>query len=374
MKQSNLAIALSAAALLAATAQPARASLKGGVEAFVDGDYERVVSEFKKVLKGKRKPAKAQLIMARMYLDGLGVEVNYSRAYQYLLPSADKNNAWAQYQIARLIAAGQGPMQSYRRANDYYKKAAEAGYAPAQLALGKAYLKGQGIPQIDKVGGYAWINLAVTGLSAEVRAAAAELRDQTAAGMSRTEIARAQTQALKWSEHIEIEEPEIADLMREAREMSEEQPAMATASELAKKLVDVAKASGLEGELTALEKDVEQLGQELGRELEKQMAAQQGEPGAKKPPAPQTAAAKTPPEKAEPKTAKKPASGAAAGDSAAAEESGFIASVLGAITSRISAIFNFFFGPDEPAPAKPAATAPAKAPVPAKPAVAAPAK
>jgi len=381
MNRTSLSVAAVLAALVATTAQPAEASLKGGVEAFLDGDYDLVVGEFKKVLKKKRKPEKAQLIMARMYLEGLGVPVNYSRAFQYLKPSADKKNAWAQYQIARLYAAGHGPVQSYHKANEYLLKSAKSGYAPAQLVLGKALLAGLGYAQPDRDQGYAWINLAATGLAGEARDEAIKLRDGTAAQMSAAAIARAQDQTLNWSEYIEFEIPEMVDLLRQAR-----QKASAAAKdpktkitltmggktiEIKPKTIDTGKVATTENKqpleaqvaadaAAAKKPAVKKTREQLIKETDEMMAAQRA--AAEK-------AGKIKPRKKQ-STATTPGAtpGATAGQSAGAEEQGFFAVIVSSIGHVVGAVLGAIFGADEPATGPSNGTTVTSPPPPTKPA------
>jgi hypothetical protein len=324
-QRTDIFLAATFSAVLLIAGNHTHASVSGGVNAFVEGDYGKVLLEFKKVLKKKKKPQKAQLIMARMYLDGLGVPVNYSRAYQYLLPAADKGNAWAQTELAHLIAAGRGPMQSYQRANEYYLKAAKAGFGPAQLALGRALYKGLGTAQ-NSLMAYAWLNLAATELKEPERRAAVIMRDQAAQLMSRNDIARAQDQSLKWSDEIVGEEPEIAALLRRTRVKAERMSAEA----MGKRVGDLVKAVGMEGAADDIGKEIASIGKKIGEQLDK-------------------------------KTKEKLASelkapGAAAGKSMAEGEKGFFASMM----SSVSGFFSSLFGSDEPGPAPPAT--PAKSP------------
>ena len=342
MNRTNLFVLGAVAAFCVATAQPAYASLKGGVSAFLDGDYDKVVKEFKKVMKKKRQPRKAQLIMARMYIDGLGVPVNYSRAYQYLLPAAKKNDAWAQTQLGHLYAAGDGPMQSFLTANEYYLKAAKVGYAPAQLALGNAHLNGFGSRK-DNVIGYAWINLAATGLKAKARDEAITLRDKTAKLMSASEVERAQEQSLHWSDNIEIVDSETAEMMRKAREGPPAGTYNITVSMFGEELEFKSKSESL---ATEIKKAGDKISPGIDKELKKKAAK------------PAVTATKTPAKKS---ASKKPAPGATAGKSAEAEE-GFVASIISTITGAVSSVFELFFGSDEPAKPKAPIAKPVKTP------------
>jgi len=366
MKHSFPIIAITAAALIAGTGQPAEAGLKGGVEAFLEGDYEQVVLEFKKVLKKKRQPGKAQLIMAHMYLEGLGVEINYSRAYQYLLPSAKKNNPWAQTEIAKLLFAGNGPIQSYQEANEYFLKAAMLGYSEAQMAMAHAHLQGLGAV-IDPVAGYAWLNLAASGLSGQARDDAIALREVTAAKMTQAEISRAQATSLEWSENMEIVDPEIVSMMRQARENPKGPKTKITITFLGQEFTATGKSLGIEKELKQVEDEVSKAAQTVSKKPEQKLAENKPGGALKEPVAKKT-------------EANKPASGATAGQSATAEQPGFFASFFGAIgdalaggvTGIISSIFGAIFGSDAPPPTPMPMPTPMPTPAPAPAKVTAP--
>ncbi len=349
MKHKAPIISAAAVALVVALGQPAQASLKGGVEAFMDGDYEQVVLEFKKVLKKKRQPDKAQLIMAHMYLEGLGVEINYSRAYQYLLPSAKKDNAWAQTEIAKLLFAGNGPMQSYQQANEYFLKAAMQGYLEAQLALAHAYLNGLGVAA-DNVLGYAWLNLAASGSNGPTRDDAISLRELTATEMTPGQITRAQNQSLNWFEQIKVVEPEIISMMRQSREKPTGPTTKITITFLGQKFTTTGKSLGIDAALKSTEDQLKDVLVNAARQAK-------SAPGnaAKK-----TAASKPASKMSGAKKSAQPAPGATTGQSTGADQPGFFGAIWNAIaagpTGIVSAIFNGIFGADEFAPGSAATT------------------
>ncbi len=375
MKHKAPIISAAAFALVMALGQPAQASLKGGVEAFLDGDYEQVVLEFKKVLKKKRQPDKVQLIMAHMYLEGLGVEINYSRAYQYLLPSAKKDNAWAQTEIAKLLFAGNGPMQSYQQANEYFRKAAMQGYIEAQLALAHGYLNGLGMTA-DNVLGYAWLNLAASGSNGVTRDDAISLRELTATEMTPGEITRAQNQSLEWFERIKVVEPEIISMMRQSREKPTGPTTKITITFLGQKFTTTGKSLGIDAALKSTEDQLKDVLTNAVHEAKPAPGnATKPAPGnatKTKPAAKKTAAPEPAPKVAGAKKSDQPAPSASAGQSTGADQPGFVAALFGAIwdalaggpTGIISGIFNAIFGSDESAPGPAATTEPTSTPTP----------
>jgi uncharacterized protein len=118
----------------------------------------------------------------------------YATAYQLLHPLAEKGDARAQLNIAFLFSDGLGVPQDYAEALKWCRKAAEQGYAGAQGLLGYWYERGQGVPQ-DYVQAHMWFNLAA---SHERVSGAVEERDKLASKMTPAQIAEAQKLAREW--------------------------------------------------------------------------------------------------------------------------------------------------------------------------------
>jgi TPR repeat protein len=100
---------------------PALADFHDGLQAFDAGDYETALAEWRPAAAAG--DADAQLALAGMYRQGVGVR------------------------------------QDWRRAIDYYLAAARQGHVSGQLNLGDLFVTGQGVPR-DLVRGYAWLLLA----------------------------------------------------------------------------------------------------------------------------------------------------------------------------------------------------------------------
>jgi TPR repeat protein len=203
------------------SAAPAEAKLKEAEVAFQARDFATALKELKPYFKKKRQPVKASLMMARMYLDGLGVPVNYSRAYQYLQRPAKSGNAWAATELGKLYLTGSGVMQSFDDARGWFEKAARHGYAPAQVELGHIHRKGLSLA-LNKITAYAWYNLAAASLAGEDRDAVMGYRDALGGSMTPQEIDIAQARSLDWSERIEVVEPEVFSLLDQAAILAEE--------------------------------------------------------------------------------------------------------------------------------------------------------
>jgi TPR repeat protein len=204
---------------LSATA-PVQAKLKEAEAAFQARDFATTLKELKPYLKKKKQPTRASLILARMYLEGLGVPANYSRAYQHLLRPAKKGNAWAATELGKLYLTGSGVMASNATAETWFKQAADVGYGPAQIELGHLHAKGLS-RAINKTMAYAWYNLAASSLMGDARALAMQYRDTLGASMTAEEIAIAQARSLDWADRIKVVEPEIISLIDQATMLAE---------------------------------------------------------------------------------------------------------------------------------------------------------
>jgi hypothetical protein len=160
-----------AATLMLALALPARADIYDALAAYEAADFEAARKALLPV--AKKGDARAQHLLARMYLRGAGVPRNHSQAYQWLIKAAKKGDARAQTALAALFEAGHGVPQEFSDAAKWYRRAAKQGHHKAQAALGRLYINGLGLKR-DYVSGHAWLSAAEKGLSgpdlAEVQA------------------------------------------------------------------------------------------------------------------------------------------------------------------------------------------------------------
>ena len=130
-----------------------------GLEAYDAGDYETVLEAWQPLAAGGH--LEAQVSLADLYLNGLGVAAD---------PAA---------------------------AALWYRRAAEAGDPVAQLNLGDLYARGLGVPR-DRVEAVAWLELAAR----QGKAWAAARRDEIAAQLSPAQMneARARSERYRTSE------------------------------------------------------------------------------------------------------------------------------------------------------------------------------
>ncbi|WP_051534435.1 tetratricopeptide repeat protein [Deefgea rivuli] len=84
---------------------------------------------------------------------------DFTRAFEALMPLAQKGDAASQVGIGWMYDNGKGVPQDFANALSWYRKAAEQGEASAINNLAVMYASGRGVPQ-NKVIAYALFNLA----------------------------------------------------------------------------------------------------------------------------------------------------------------------------------------------------------------------
>jgi len=87
--------------------------------------------------------AKAQVNLGFMYLNGIGVEKDTSKAVKLFSLASEKDNAKAQYFLGEAYLHGDGIEKNENKSFVLLKKSAEQGEVDAQAALGFAYSLGQ---------------------------------------------------------------------------------------------------------------------------------------------------------------------------------------------------------------------------------------
>lgn len=95
--------------------------------------------------------ADSQVLLARMYISGDGVEHDYGAALALLTPLADAGNPEALYRLAGMYARGEGVEESDEKHIEYLEAAANAGSTDAMVSLGNIYSKGRyGVAKREK--------------------------------------------------------------------------------------------------------------------------------------------------------------------------------------------------------------------------------
>ena len=135
----------------------------------------------------------AQLLLASMYYQGLGLPQDYAQAVAWFAKAAEQGNAEAQTNLGYVYDKGIGVDQDYKQAVSWYRRAAEQGYAYAQFDLGMMYFEGLGVIQ-SYVEAHKWLNLA----SSNGHPDAAASREHCEQRMTIAQIAEAQKRAGEW--------------------------------------------------------------------------------------------------------------------------------------------------------------------------------
>jgi len=116
-------------------------------------DYSRAAKWYLLAVHENSTGAKVRL--AALYIDGRGVERDYSEA-RSLCADAAKESAPAQYCLGYIYQHGLGMTPDPREAVVWYRKAGERGHPGAMLALGNMYWKGSGV-DTDLIEAYIWL-------------------------------------------------------------------------------------------------------------------------------------------------------------------------------------------------------------------------
>jgi hypothetical protein len=125
--------------------------------------------------------ASAFVALGTYFLDGIPntyVKPDAARAgemYHYAASYFGDSNA--QYNLARLYLDGNGVEQDVRQAARWFNLAAEKGHHPAQALLGHLLVTGQGIPR-QRAQGLMWLTLAREGADPSKEAWIAELHEK----------------------------------------------------------------------------------------------------------------------------------------------------------------------------------------------------
>ncbi len=89
----------------------------------------------------------SQFVVAQNYRDGLWVERDVDEAIKWFRRAARKNHSESQYHLGRLYTREHGAYVKPAIVVAWFQRSAENGYGPAQTALGRLYLVGEGVPQ-----------------------------------------------------------------------------------------------------------------------------------------------------------------------------------------------------------------------------------
>ena len=111
-------------------------------------DYPRAIACYQEgAAKGN---GEAYLLLGYMYLEGVGVSKDITKAKELLLQAEAKNVARAVYSLGAMQEKGVGQKPDFPAAVEYYRKAANLGLREAQAALGRLYFSGKVAPNPEE--------------------------------------------------------------------------------------------------------------------------------------------------------------------------------------------------------------------------------
>ena len=91
--------------------------------------------------------ADAQNQLGDAYFDGIRVEQDYAKAFEWYLRAAEQGHGKAQYNVAYAYANGIGTQKNTSEAIKWYGKSADQGIALAEYVLAKMFIGGQYLEQ-----------------------------------------------------------------------------------------------------------------------------------------------------------------------------------------------------------------------------------
>ncbi|HSI16020.1 MAG TPA: tetratricopeptide repeat protein [Chthoniobacter sp.] len=94
-----------------------------------------------------------------LFLGDSGLDKDYVAAARWLMPAAEKGDAWAQNAMGMIYERPLGVKRDVKGAEKWFVLAAEQGDVKAQANLGLLIFSNTGLP-VDKVAGYKWLALA----------------------------------------------------------------------------------------------------------------------------------------------------------------------------------------------------------------------
>lgn len=89
----------------------------------------------------------ANTLIARIYTEGLGVQKDDKKAFEYYQRASDLGDIQGTFALGLSYAQGRGVKKDRRIAGDLFEKAALTGHAEANYNLGLLFLKGDGKPE-----------------------------------------------------------------------------------------------------------------------------------------------------------------------------------------------------------------------------------
>ena len=140
--------------------------------------------------------ADAQALLAVVYYNGRGVQVDYEEAVHWARLAADQGNSLGKNMLAAAYSNGRGVEQDYYEALRWARPAAEANHPRSQIILGMMYLRGDGGLPEDLVSAYTWLSIASSHSGV---AGGGTTIERLASRMTPDELEEAQARVLAWN-------------------------------------------------------------------------------------------------------------------------------------------------------------------------------
>lgn len=120
-------------------------------------DFEKSQKYYSEALKGfheveptaTKLKSYVQYRIGKMYCYGLGIEQDYSQAFDWFLKSSKENNKFAQFSLANLYYYGNGVEKDLSQAFLWYQRSASWGQPYASYAVAQMYSKGEYVAKDD---------------------------------------------------------------------------------------------------------------------------------------------------------------------------------------------------------------------------------
>ncbi len=107
--------------------------------------YSRVTRSESMALQDQDSINHSNIALGLMYIKGHGVEVDEDTALEHFETASENGSAKASYYIGQMYESGVGVDRDYEKAMEYYLLAADKDYAPALNQIGYLYYNGYGV-------------------------------------------------------------------------------------------------------------------------------------------------------------------------------------------------------------------------------------
>ena len=156
--------------------------------------YSRMRATEEDRLAAEQGDADAQALLAAVYYNGSGVELDYDEALRWARLAAEQGNASGQSLLAAAYYSGTGVELDYDEAARWARLAAEQDDSGGQIILGALHLNGYGVER-DYVSAYMWLTIARSDSSG---AGGLRMLEHIASRMTVQQLAEAEARARDW--------------------------------------------------------------------------------------------------------------------------------------------------------------------------------